>query len=238
MEKLPVQYLAELHAKNLRYSLLVNGIEVSQFADQTADVFSARLNIWLKNGRNPVRAIFQRTEGGAPSSILKITAMDADRNASEIFDSGQTSAGPIDYAIVVEQETGTVLDRLATVASVSTESPAILAVVTALHAALTGRDFERMIELQQVQMEEKSAAVGLSLSRSLEGYREYVHALWNEGRFNIAPLNAIVRETAFPGLVQVVDRGGGPAITASNGEARLSINPYLAKISGQWQIVR
>ena len=238
MKGLPIQYLAELHAKGLRFALHVNGVDIAEFGDHSADVFSARLNVWLKQGQNTLSASFQPLGSSSRSSRLKITSVDRARNPTELFDSGETGGASIDYAVDVVEHTGSVLERLGPQDSLASESPRILAVVAELHQAFVKRDFERIVELQKVQLEEKSTAVGISPSRSIEGYREFIEEVWSAPGAKITPFAPVAKATGLPGLIQVVDRSGAPAITVSNGEVRLSINPYLAKMDGSWTIVR
>lgn len=238
MEKLPIQHLAELHAKGCHFALQVNGVDVAEFADHSADVFSTRLNVWLKQGHNTVEASFRPLGSGRLSTRLEITAVDSERNPTEAFDSGETGGRPIQWSLDVHQHTGSALERLSPAGSLAAESAGILLVASDLHQALVDRSFERLVELQKVQLEEKSVAVGLSAARSIAGYRDFIEEMWNSPGWQVFPFDPAVKPTRLPGLMQVIDRSNTPAIRARNGEARFSINPYLAKLSGKWTIIR
>lgn len=244
MKPFQKQYIAEVQKSGFSLALHLNGIDLAEFADQSADDFASRLNVWLRQGRNELTARFQpdgRTRSGGVSRLV-VSALDAARRETELFDSGDTAERPISYVIDIVEATGSALETAAPVGSISdADRTAILAIVADLHAALEAKQAERLITLQTIQLDEKAIAVGLSPDASLSGYRTYLSELWAPVTWWVAPFDRqelVATPTALPGVVHVHQRSGAPAVRCGNGELQFSINPYVAKIHGRWCIVR
>ena len=130
------------------------------------------------------------------------------------------------------------LDRLSVDPSGTSSDQGALAVVQKLYKLFEKKDFDKIIALQRIQLEEKSASLGLSMKRSVDGYREFLGELWSSTDWSLERLNAVVRPTAIAGLFQVIDRGGLPAIRARNSEVNFALNPFVAFVDNSWKIVR
>ena len=237
---LPNQYVADMKARGFGFQLQVNGVDVAEFADQNGERFSARLNVWLRHGRNSIVATFSPNPPGtaARSSQLQIMAFGPDGNPTAIFDSGETGGLQSRFEIEVQERTGSILEKLGG-PEIARDFPEVLPdVIMELHRAFENRDFDRVVTLQRVQLEEKSVSVGMSLAHAIETYREFIEKLWTAPGWQIDRLDAVIKPAGLPGLIQALDRLGGPAISMSSNELRFAINPYLAKVQGSWTIVR
>ena len=115
------------------------------------------------------------------------------------------------------------------------------ALLERLHDALERRDIDEVVALQAAQVGEQAASIGMAPEDALGAYRSFLEERMGSADWRVAPFDrpAIRAEAMAGGRVQhVTDQTGGPPITTLSGEGQFLIDPYVARIRGDWKIVR
>jgi hypothetical protein len=121
------------------------------------------------------------------------------------------------------------------------DANAIADVLERQRNALAAGDIDAVVAAQDIQLSEQATAGGLDPGAARQSYREFLAERMAQPDWSVLPFDRIglrVDPMADGRIQHVTDRAGGPPVRALGGGGTFALDPYLAKLAGQWTIVR
>ena len=249
-------YQIQWQTDSIISELHINGIRVDKKTPAFTWAGSARLNVWLKPGRNVVTIRLRPLPESGRSGSYKVFLVKA--QAGQYVDEGEKvfefswESGkskeklPLEKKIEFTPQSIPELDLWVEAELISLDAGTergIRSFLQTLSEAYTKADAGKIAKLQEFKVNEISRAFGreeISLSEIKDETKDYLNRLRSDNA-EFAPIDAEgakLQLVAENRLVLVTAKDGSPALIAKSPSEEYAVEIYLARIKGRWVVAR
>ena len=250
---------AALEITGIAGEIWLNGVRLYRASATSRRLYQTKLNPWVVEGDNHLRVTLGTLDGGpVPDGGAATFAAFVVEHGTVLTASDYlvTRSFPAKDVELAEHGISTFLEwpfrvpparafgRWAwedAAAYAPSDRGDVLAIVEQLHRALAARDADRASTLVAVKMEELGRALGVPAAELVRDQREHWLRLFAADDYAVdgLSLGALVLEAQADGrLVTVTAADGRAPLRGGAADDTLALDVALARVAGQWVIVR